>query len=128
MCKAEYMSNVGHSLGKYFTRGPQVWEKKKWCIFAGMTYDIKSAFSKFENFSSSRFVPPPVTTNRIWKKTSDEDTAWQRTSYNDLCMVELCRRRVANLLSHSEQWLKSDPLSKNRIEFQQGNKLPGTSS
>ena len=34
MCKAEYMSMLGHKLGKYFKRVPHVWEKKKWCIFA----------------------------------------------------------------------------------------------
>ena len=41
---------------------------------------------------------------------------------------ELCWYRVANLTSYSEFMSESDPVAKNRIEFQWGSKLPGTSS
>ena len=43
-------------------------------------------------------------------------------------MFKLWRSRVANLTSCSEFVSESDPVVKNRIEFQWGSKLPGTSS
>ena len=43
-------------------------------------------------------------------------------------VFELYRYRVANLTSCSELMSESDPLAKNRIEFQWGSKQPGTSS
>ena len=42
-------------------------------------------------------------------------------------MFELCRYRVTNLTSCSEFMSESGPVAKNRIEFQWGSKLPGTS-
>ena len=43
-------------------------------------------------------------------------------------MFELCRYRVANLTSCSEFMSESETVAKNRIEFQWGSKLQGTSS
>ena len=43
-------------------------------------------------------------------------------------MFELCRYRVANLTSCSEFRSESETVAKNRIEFQWGSKLQGTSS
>ena len=43
-------------------------------------------------------------------------------------MFELCRYRAANLTSCSEFMSESETVAKNRIEFQWGSKLQGTSS
>ena len=43
-------------------------------------------------------------------------------------MFELCRCRVANFTSCSEFMSESETVAKNRIEFQWGSKLQGTSS
>ena len=43
-------------------------------------------------------------------------------------MFELRRYRVANFASSIEFESESDPVAKNRIEFQWGSTLPGTSS
>ena len=43
-------------------------------------------------------------------------------------MFELCRYRVANFTSCSEFMSESETVAKNRIEFQWGSKLQGTSS
>ena len=89
------------------------------CYFNAGTYVIK--LSRFQSLCAT-------TANMMWKETSDQVTPWQCTSYNNLCMVKLCRQSVLNLLSHSEQWVREWFLEKNHIEFERGSKLLEISS
>ena len=88
-------------------------EKRKSGVFFADSLGFKVSF--FLEISQCRHVPDLITT-------------LLRTSYNIRDVFELCRYRFANLTSYSEFMSKSDPVAKNRIEFQWGSEQPGTSS
>ena len=87
-------------------RVSHVWEKKKWCIFCRKGRVPRQLFWKFH--SSSTYM------------TSSQHSNGQVT------ITVTCR--VANLTSCSEVMSEGETVAKNRIEFQWGSKLQGTSS
>ena len=111
LCVKLNNEHVGASSGKYFKRVSHVWEKKKWCIFCWL--------STVQNMLLGNFTAPA----RMW------------SHYTIIPYKLQCSWRVWTLPVQGREfyflwWARvvERSLPKNRIEFQRGNKLLGTSS